>query len=144
MRSFLGISFGLFLAGVLSTAAIADEKLKAELPQGVLPAGADGKPLNLDFETGTLRDWTATGEAFAGQPVKGDTVFERRSDMRSEHAGQFWIGTYERNQDAPQGTLTSAPFKVTHRFAAFLVGGGPTDDTRVELVQPGKVSGGCC
>jgi putative membrane-bound dehydrogenase-like protein len=135
MRSFLGISFGLFLAGVLSTAAIADEKLKAELPQGVLPAGADGKPLNLDFETGTLRDWTATGEAFAGQPVKGDTVFERRSDMRSEHAGQFWIGTYERNQDAPQGTLTSAAFKVTHRFAAFLVGGGPTDDTRVELVR---------
>ena len=25
--------------------------------------GADGKPLNTDFETGDLRDWTATGEA---------------------------------------------------------------------------------
>src|SRR4051794_19347684 len=30
---------------------------------GVLPVGADGKPLNLDFETGTLKDWTAEGEA---------------------------------------------------------------------------------
>jgi hypothetical protein len=29
----------------------------------VLPVGADGKPLNTDFETGDLRDWTATGEA---------------------------------------------------------------------------------
>ena len=33
-------------------------------PAGVLPVGADGKPLNLDFETGTLQDWTAEGEAF--------------------------------------------------------------------------------
>jgi hypothetical protein len=30
---------------------------------GVLPVGSDGKPLNLDFETGTLKDWTATGDA---------------------------------------------------------------------------------
>lgn len=42
---------------------------------GVLPLGSDGKPLNLDFETGTLKDWTATGDAFRGQPIKGDTVF---------------------------------------------------------------------
>ena len=41
---------------------------------GVLPVGADGKPLNLDFETGTLKDWTAEGDAFEGQPIKGDTV----------------------------------------------------------------------
>src|SRR5438105_15761958 len=77
-------------------------------PEGVLPVGADGKPLNLDFETGTLKDWTATGDAFAGQPIKGDTVSPRRADMRSRHQGQYWIGTYERNGDPPQGTLTSA------------------------------------
>src|SRR5579872_1088320 len=103
--------------------------------QGILPAGADGKPLNLDFETGDLRDWVAAGAAFEGQPIKGDTVYPRRNDMRSEHAGEFWIGTYERAGDAPQGTLTSAPFKVTHRFAAFLIGAGPTDASRVELVR---------
>jgi hypothetical protein len=69
---------------------------------GVLPKGANGKPLNLDFETGTLQDWRAEGTAFAGQPVKGDTVFARRKDMKSEHTGTFWVGSYENPQgDAP-------------------------------------------
>ena len=101
---------------------------------GVLPAGADGKPLNLDFETGTLKDWTATGEAFKGQPIKGDTVFPRRGDNHSRHQGQYWIGGFEKLGDKPTGTLTSVPFKVTHRWGSFLVGGGQTLDTCVEIV----------
>ncbi len=107
---------------------------------GVLPLGADGKPLNLDFETGTLKDWTAEGEAFMGQPIQGDTVFPRRSDNHSRHQGQYWIGGYEKLGDKPTGTLTSVPFKVTHPWASFLVGGGPhTTETCVELVVlPGK------
>ena len=32
--------------------------------QGVLPKADDGKPLNLDFETGDLRDWKEEGAAF--------------------------------------------------------------------------------
>jgi hypothetical protein len=106
-----------------------------EPPTGVLPRGADGKPLNLDFETGTLKDWVVDGDAFAGQPIKGDTVHPRRSDMRSNHQGQYWIGTYERQGDKPQGNLTSVPFKVTHPWASFLVGGGPHPTTCVELVR---------
>ncbi len=103
---------------------------------GVLPLGADGKPLNLDFETGTLKDWTAEGDAFKGQPIKGDTVFARRKDNKSEHQGEYWIGGFEKFQDKPQGTLTSVPFKVTHPWASFLVGGGPhTLQTCVELVN---------
>src|SRR6516225_1047595 len=104
-------------------------------PEGVLPVGADGKPLNLDFETGTLKDWTAEGDAFKGQPIKGDTVSRRRSDMKSQHQGQYWIGGYELHGDKPQGTLTSATFKVTHPWASFLVGGGPHPTTCVELVR---------
>jgi putative membrane-bound dehydrogenase-like protein len=104
-------------------------------PEGVLPAGADGKPLNLDFETGTLKDWTAVGEAFAGQPIKGDTVFPRRADNHSRHQGNYWIGGFEKLGDKPQGTLTSVPFKVTHPWGSFLVGGGPHDVTCVELVR---------
>ena len=100
------------LSLLIAVAAVAQEKNKGGLSQGVLPQGADGKPLNLDFETGTLQDWTAEGEAFAGQPVKGDTVFARRQDMQSEHAGDFWVGSFERKGDPPQGTLTSAPFRV--------------------------------
>jgi putative membrane-bound dehydrogenase-like protein len=100
-----------------------------------LPLGTDGKPLNLDFETGTLKDWTAEGDAFGGQPIKGDTVARRRGDMKSGHQGQFWIGGYELHGDKPQGTLTSVAFKVTHPWASFLVGGGPHPTTCVELVR---------
>ncbi len=103
--------------------------------ESVLPAGADGKPLNLDFETGTLQDWTADGEAFQGQPIKGDTVHPRRADSYSRHQGQYWIGGYEKLADKPQGTLTSVAFKVTQPWASFLVGGGPHDSTCVELVR---------
>ena len=102
---------------------------------GFRPVAKDGRSINLDFETGDLRDWIATGDAFSGQPVKGDTVAPRRADMRSEHEGQFWVGTYERSGDKPQGTLTSAPFRVTHPWASFLVAGGPHDTTCVELVR---------
>jgi putative membrane-bound dehydrogenase-like protein len=102
---------------------------------GLLPAGRDGKPLNLDFETGTLKDWVAEGEAFKNQPIKGDTVFPRRNDNKSEHQGDYWIGGYERHGDKPQGTLTSTPFKVTHPWASFLVGGAPHETTCVELRQ---------
>jgi putative membrane-bound dehydrogenase-like protein len=106
-------------------------------PEGVLPVGADGKPLNLDFETGTLKDWTADGDAFRDQPIKGDTVFPRRGDMHSRHQGQYWVGGYEKHGDRPQGTLTSVPFKVTHPWASFLVGGGSHPETHVELIlQP--------
>src|SRR5437899_3230726 len=108
---------------------------RAASPEGVLPKGKDGRTLNLDFEDGTLRDWTAEGTALNRQPIKGDTVSPRRSDMRSQHQGNYWIGTFEIAGDDPQGTLTSAPFKVTLPFAAFLVAGGPYENTRVELVR---------
>src|SRR6516164_1254064 len=97
----------LFALAVVPVLAASRSAKDSEPAAGVLPRGADGKPLNLDFETGTLKDWVAEGSAFTGQPIKGDTVHPRRSDMRSNHQGQYWIGTYERGGDKPQGTLTS-------------------------------------
>jgi putative membrane-bound dehydrogenase-like protein len=102
---------------------------------GVLPVGKDGTPLNLDFETGTLKDWTADGDAFADQPIKGDTVFPRRGDMKSQHQGNYWIGGFERRGDKPEGTLASVPFAATHPWASFLVAGGPHLTTCVEIVR---------
>jgi putative membrane-bound dehydrogenase-like protein len=103
--------------------------------EGLVPKGKDGQPLNFGFESGSLKDWTARGNAFQGQPIKGDTVVKRRQDMRSEHEGDFWIGTYERLGDDARGTLTSVPFTVTHPYASFLVAGGSQPTTRVELVR---------
>jgi putative membrane-bound dehydrogenase-like protein len=102
---------------------------------GTLPADASGRPLNFDFETGTLKDWTAQGEAFAGQPIEGDLVHRRRSDMNSAHAGRYWVGSFERKGDIARGTLTSVPFKVTKPFATFLIAGGANPASRVELVR---------
>jgi len=100
----------------------------------IRPLGSNGQPLNLDFESGDLRDWTADGNAFEAQPIRGDTVTARRPDMPPRHTGNYWIGTYERFGDARQGTLTSAAFRVTHAWASFRVAGGSHPSTRVELV----------
>src|SRR5438270_9773553 len=51
----------LFFLLLTLTAAAA---FAAEPDLGVLPTDAAGKPLNFDFETGTLQDWTASGDAF--------------------------------------------------------------------------------
>lgn len=109
---------------------------------GVLPAGRDGKPLNLDFETGDLRDWTASGGAFAKQPVTGDAVLARRAPMTSGHVGRHWVGTFENGLgDAATGTLTSQAFRITQPWAAFLFAAGAYETTRVELIDAtdGKV-----
>jgi hypothetical protein len=107
------------------------------------PAGDNAQPLNLDFETGTLQDWTAEGAGWTGQPVKGDTVQARGRGQNSRHTGEWWVGGYESGAgDAGTGTLTSAAFKVTHPWASFLVGGGSeVAVVRVEIIEAetGKV-----
>ena len=102
---------------------------------GVVPADAKGVPLNLGFESGTLKDWRAEGDAFAGLPVEGDSVSKRRGDMKSGHDGRFWVGSYERSGDPAKGTLTSVPFPLTRPFASFLIGAGSFPTTRAEIVR---------
>jgi putative membrane-bound dehydrogenase-like protein len=132
MRTLLSLAVLSILIG--NGTSVGQQPKKADA--GVLPVGVDGKPLNLDFETGTLKDWTLEGEAFKGQPIKGDTVFPRRNDNRSQHQGDYWIGGYEKFGDKVTGTLTSVAFKVTHPWASFLVGGGPHEmQTCVEIVN---------
>jgi putative membrane-bound dehydrogenase-like protein len=91
---------------------------------------------NLDFERGTLEGWTAEGDAFGGQPVRGDLP-SRRGREASHHQGEHWIGGYEVHGDKPKGTLTSAWFDVSAPWASFLVGGGSSEATRVELWAEG-------
>ncbi len=103
-------------------------------PKPIKPTGADGQPLNFGFEDGTLKDWDAVGSAFENQPVRGDAVNARIKDVKSGHHGNYWIGTYEKEGDTPQGILTSVPFEATYPFATFLIGGGSHPETRVELI----------
>lgn len=101
----------------------------------IKPVAANGQPLNLDFESGTLKDWIAEGAAFDKQPIRGDTVASRRTDMKSAHEGNYWIGSFERGGDAPKGTLTSVAFKVSQPFASFLLAGGSHENTCVQLIR---------
>ncbi len=102
-----------------------------------------GPRITLDFETGDLRGWTATGTAFAGQPTMGDNSLAR-GGAPAGHQGRFWIGTFENHPqgstdpggaqgERPQGTLESTPFEVPAGTLSFLVGGGSAFETRVEL-----------
>jgi putative membrane-bound dehydrogenase-like protein len=111
------------------------DKVSANQADGFPATAADGRRLNLDFEKGDLSDWTATGNAFANQPIEGDTVRERLPDNVTGLKGIYWIGTYEGHGDGPQGELTSIPFKATHPYASFLVGGGSGKALGVELVE---------
>ena len=107
------------------------------LPKGVLPKGENGQVLNLDFEKGTLADWTAKGKAFVGQPIAGEIDPKRKfgEGKTAKPQGNFWLGGFEKLFDMPTGTLTSAVFQVTHPFAAFRIGGGNHKETRVELIR---------
>ena len=103
-------------------------------------------PFTLDFEDGTLRGWTATGDAFKFQPTRGDNPTARNRNQPSNHQGKYWIGTYEKYQgnrderagevqgDGPQGYLTSAAFTIPKGRLTFLVGGGASGNTKVELL----------
>src|SRR5262249_33846979 len=126
---------------VLLTLALLSAPTLLRADDGVLPKGPDGKTLNFDFETGTLKDGTAEGDAFKDQPIKGDTVAPRRGD-KSNHQGNYWIGGYEKHGDRPQGTLTSVAFEVTHPWAACLIGGGVSPNTCFEIHYKDNDEGG--
>ena len=67
--------------------------------EGVAPQ-ADGQPLNLDFERGTLDPWTATGDAFA--LVKADP------DKKLGTAGEYSVSSSPSGSPR-KGTLASPP-----------------------------------
>ena len=121
--------------GDFSIDSTESENVEEQEAAGILPTDTEGNPLNLDFESGDLSDWTATGTAFDGQPVERDTIARRWAGQVSNKQGRYFIGGYELSRsDAAQGTLTSAWFEVTHPFASFRVAGGRGPAVRVDLI----------
>ena len=115
--------------GVISDATVA-----GQVPMKNRDAGA-GKPVNLNFETGTLADWTATGDAFANPLFGQDPSPVHEKDMHIGFDGTYFLSSGGTTNYKLTGTLTSVPFPVTQPFAAFKVSGGALQDTRVELVE---------
>lgn len=107
---------------------------KAASVAGILPKKA-GKVLNLNFETGTLKDWKATGDAFVSPLVGQDASSIYEKDQHPGLTGKYFVSSGGTKSYKKTGTLTSVPFTVTHPFAAFKVSGGALQDTRVEIVR---------
>ncbi len=116
-------------------------------------AHAQSINFTLDFEEGNLRGWTKTGNSFDHQPTLGDNPTARHRGQPSNHQGRYWIGTYEKYQgkpgqkpgdiqgDRPTGTLTSSTFTIPSGTLSFLIGGGSSFETRIELLIQYPVEG---
>jgi putative membrane-bound dehydrogenase-like protein len=123
-------------AGMVGNFEVVEGSLATATVAGQLPM-KNGKPLNLNFETGTLADWTATGDAFTNPLVDQDPSPVHDKEMHIGFDGKYFLSSGGTVNYKQTGTLTSVPFTVTHPFAAFKVSGGALQDTRVELVQAG-------
>jgi putative membrane-bound dehydrogenase-like protein len=96
--------------------------------EGIAPDSTGGA-LNLDFESGTLDGWKATGDAFA--IVEGENGAPS-TEKRRAHAGKYWVSSGVKG-GSRKGSLTSRPFRARHPYASFLVSGGAFASTRVEV-----------
>ncbi len=121
-------------AGMVGSFEVVEGALSGPTIAGQLPE-KNGRPLNLDFETGTLQDWIATGDAFANPLVSADPSPLHEPDVKLGFAGKYSITSGGTKNADLKGTLTSVSFKITQPYAAFKVSGGALLDTRVELVR---------
>lgn len=120
-------------AGMVGNFELIKENETVTVIAGTIPK-KDGKPLNLNFETGTLKDWTATGNAFANPIFNSDPSPVHGEEDKINFEGKDFLSSGGTKNYKLTGTLTSVPFIVTQPFASFLVSGGALADTRVEVV----------
>jgi putative membrane-bound dehydrogenase-like protein len=124
-------------AGMVGNFEVVEGSITASTVAGQAPM-KNGQPLNLNFETGTLKDWTATGDAFTSPLfTQDDPSPVHEKDMHIGFDGKYFLSSGGTTNYKQTGTLTSVPFTVTQPFAAFKVSGGALQDTRVELVLAG-------
>ena len=89
-----------------------------------------------DFEGGQLpAGWRTSGTAFGRGPVAGALPGQ---DHVSGHLGRGLMNSFH-GGDASTGTLTSVPFTITRPCISFLIAGGSTYLTRLELLVDNQV-----
>lgn len=121
-------------AGMVGTLEVVNQLVADQVVAGQIPT-RNGNAINLNFETGDLRDWTATGDAFTNPLVSASPSPLHEKEMSIGFAGKFFLSSGGTVNRQLTGTLTSVSFVVNQPFAAFRVSGGALQDTRVELVQ---------
>ena len=120
-----------------------DTRNRAEKRAGVETAHVEGQAVEVRIALPGQEDgWRSVGNDAAVlrvgnhaddlDPSKTAQVeaCPERSVAKPEPASEALVD----DGDGPRGSLTSVPFEVTHPWAAFLVGGGAYDQTRVEIV----------
>jgi putative membrane-bound dehydrogenase-like protein len=120
-------------AGMVGSFEIIEGDLNLPVIVGSLPM-KDDRALNLNFETGTLKDWTAEGEAFQNAVFTQSPSPVHQKDMTIGAEGNYFLSSGGTLHHDLKGTLISTPFLVNAPFAAFSISGGALSDTRVELV----------
>lgn len=88
-----------------------------------------------DFEGPDYGKWEAAGEAFGKNPAKGTLAGQQEV---SGFGGKGLVNTYL-GGDGPHGTLTSPSFGISRRFINFLIGGGHSGETCINLIVDGQV-----
>lgn len=100
---------------------------------GYRPSWSDSEAMNLDFENGSTTDWENRGGAFFNQPIRNPVGAGNKPNIRQQ--GEYWIGSSEVGTDNAMGMMTSRPFLLQHPWVSFLIGGGESKETRMELVD---------
>lgn len=97
-----------------------------------------------DFESGRFDKWTVEGTAFGKGPLEIVGLDAQRPGMPTSKVycpgrqGKFVAHSAPDDKNEPQGKLTSQPFVLDHRALKFLLGGGSTAATRMDLLVDGK------
>ena len=131
------VGAGAVAAGAIVAAIAAGPSPAAAQPASV-PAGPE---VTWNFETGDLRGWRVSGAAFIAEPTRADRVGPTVGQQ-----GEYWVSSFRRLRsgaapfergpvgDAAQGALESQPFLLPRGPLSFLIAGGGSFATRLELV----------
>ena len=89
-----------------------------------------------DFEGDDFGDWTYTGDCFGSGPAHGP-LGDQKSVAGFE--GKGFLSTYH-GGDTAEGIMTSPEFVINRDYINFLIGGGDTGETSIELLIDGGIA----
>jgi hypothetical protein len=112
----------------------------AAVPEAVwIPAVKEKPPFGVrvlfDFETGRYDGWEIQGDAWGRAPVNGAVQGQA---VVGGYGGRFFATSMSGGEKAT-GTLISQPFVIEGNKISLRVGGGISDDLRVELRIDGRM-----